>query len=193
MLLNDTEIHSRLESLFPDHGKILFDEGRVQPASVDLCVKGSLMRVHAPSFGKDPIRPGSSEMMEVMRSPASLTTPNEPARWVLRSGELYLLSTRERIVVPNDLLARLDGRSSWARVGLRVHATAGFLDPGFVGHITLELDVVGPSVELREGDSICQVSFQKLVGPAERPYGSKGSKYQNQTGVTASRTVDKLP
>jgi len=185
MLLQDTRIRELLPSLFPDHHGLLLAESRVQPASVDLTVKGPLMRVSAPDLGDGPIRPGKSEMREVS------VTRFDPKVWVLRPGLLYLLSTREKISIPRDLVGRLDGRSSWGRVGLRVHATAGFLDPGFVGLITLELDVVGPSpVELWEGDSICQVSFHCLAGPAESPYGSKGSKYQDQTGVTPSRDLE---
>jgi len=189
MMLNDVLINHELKKLFPDHWQELREKGKVQPASVDLHVQGPLMQVSAPGFGAEPIRPGTSEMREV----APISGDASGVRWVLRPGILYLLSTREKIAVPDDLLARLDGRSSWARVGLRCHATAGFLDPGFSGYITLELDVAGPPVELREGDSICQVSFQKLLGPAKYPYGSKGSKYQNQTGVTASRSGEEAP
>lgn len=183
MLLNDAAIQERLEQLFPDDWKALLEANCIQPASVDLKIEGPLVQVTAPDFGKDPIRPGKSEAREVAMSGED--------RWILRPGILYLLSTVEKIAVPKNLLARLDGRSSWARVGLRVHATAGFLDPGFQGKITLELDVVGPPVELRVGDSICQVSFQELSGPAINPYGTKkGSRYQNQTGVTVSRPQD---
>lgn len=182
-MLHDARIRELLPTLFPEHHEVLTSENRVQPASVDLTVMGPLMKVHAPGWGDSPIRPGKSEMREV--------TPHGVGVWVLRPGLLYLLSTREKISVPRDLVGRLDGRSSWGRVGLRVHATAGFLDPGFTGLITLELDVVGPSaVELREGDSICQVSFHALQGSAEAPYGVKGSKYQDQTAVTPSRDLE---
>lgn len=180
MLLNDQAIHARLEQLFPQDWKSLLD--RIQPCSVDLTIEGPLLRVAPPNFSNESIRPGNSETFEVLAS--------KEGRWILRPGILYLLSTSETIVVPPNMLARLDGRSSWARVGLRVHATAGFLDPGFKGKITLELDVVGPPVELRIGDSICQVSFQELSGPALQPYGTKKSRYQNQTGVTASRSSE---
>jgi len=182
MILHDAEIRSRLKDLFPEHYEVLLAEDRVQPASLDLTVSGPLMRVGAPGLGDEPIRPGTDEPREVPYT--------GDRRWVLRPGILYLLSTREKVAVPANLVGRLDGRSSWARVGLRVHATAGFLDPGFIGRITLELDVVGSPIELREGDSICQVSFHVLTGKAEFPYGTKGSKYQNQDGVTASRSLD---
>lgn len=177
MILSDNEILRRLGTLFP--GRVEELQERVQPCSVDLRVAGPLMRVETPNCADVPLRPGESELREV---------PLIDGQWILRPGILYLISTHERIEVPNDLLARLDGRSSWARIGLRVHATAGFLDPGFKGEITLELDVVGPPVALRPGDSICQVSFTQLTEQSARPYGSRtDSRYHNQVGVTASR------
>lgn len=185
MILHDTEIRAILPSLFPEHHEVLERENRVQPASVDLTIQGPLWRVVS-RLG-EPVRPGRSDTTEV--SPEMREVPG-PSRWVLRPGVLYLIGTRERIVTPPNLVGRVDGRSSWGRVGLRIHATAGFIDPGFEGNITLELDVVGPPVEIQAGDSICQVSFHQLVGQAARPYGSQ-SKYQGQRGVTASRDLGK--
>lgn len=183
MLLQDNEIKKRIQSLFPDHWDQLTQENRVQPASVDLTVVGPLMRVSAPATSDSPIRPGNTELREVSQV--------RPGVWVLRPGTLYLISTREKVSIPHDMVGRLDGRSSWGRCGLRVHSTAGFIDPGFVGLITLELDVVSEPVELRLGDSICQISFQSLLGSAQNPYGSgAGSKYQNQMGVTESRSLE---
>ena len=174
MILQDSQISQLLPTLFPDHWESLGVGGRVQPASVDLTIMGPLCRVAAPAGVS--LRPGRSEMVEVNS-------------WVLKPGVLYLVSTRERIVMPRDLVGRVDGRSSWGRVGLRIHSTAGFIDPGFCGNITLELDIAGPPVEIQEGDSICQVSFHALLGSAERPYGEK-SKYQGQIGVTPSRSLE---
>jgi dCTP deaminase len=174
MILQDSQIKLLLPTLFPDHHRALEIEGRVQPASVDLTIVGPLCRVTAP-YGVA-LRPGRSELVPV-------------GSWVLKPGMLYLIGTRERIVMPRDLVGRVDGRSSWGRVGLRIHATAGFIDPGFAGNITLELDIAGPPVELQEGDSICQVSFHALLGSAEKPYGTS-SKYQDQVGVTASRNLE---
>lgn len=188
MILSDGEIQEQIEALFPDSPMEHF-RNRIQPCSVDLTVRGPLMKVGSPSkpspppgfrYLEVPLRPGLSELREV---------PLDPEEgWVLSPGNLYLLSTEETVAVPNDLLARVDGRSSWARVGLRVHATAGFIDPGFRGRITLELDVAGYNrISLLPGDSICQISFETLGRPAVHPYGTKGSRYQNQDSVTASR------
>ena len=173
MILPDSQIRPLLPTLFPGHWEGLRDANRVQPASVDLTIMGPLCRVTAPSG--EGLRPGTSVLSEIGGG-----TKN-PRIWILRPGMFYLISTHERIVMPNDLVGRVDGRSSWGRVGLRIHATAGFIDPGFAGNITLELDVAGGPVEIREGDSICQVSFHKLFGAVERPYGAD-SKYQDQVG-----------
>jgi dCTP deaminase len=178
MILPDSQIKSLLPTLFPEHWESLGADGRIQPASVDLTIMGPLCRV-APPVGGGGLRPGKADLTEV-------AGPS----WILRPGLFYLISTRERIVMPPDLVGCVNGRSSWGRVGLRIHATAGFIDPGFAGNITLELDIAGGPVEIREGDSICQVVFQKLSGPVERPYGS-ASKYQNQSGVTAARPLEK--
>jgi len=191
MILPDSQIKLLLPTLFPGHWEGLRDANRVQPASVDLTIMGPLCRVTAPSgervsevYVPAGLRPGLSVLSEIGGGNAS------PRTWVLRPGMFYLISTHERIVMPNDLVGRVDGRSSWGRVGLRIHATAGFIDPGFAGNITLELDVAGGPVEIREGDSICQVSFHKLFGAVERPYGTS-SKYQDQVGVTAARPLEK--
>jgi dCTP deaminase len=100
-----------------------------------------------------------------------------------------LASLVERFVVPDDLVARVEGKSSWARRFLTVHS-AGFIDPGFRGDITMELKNDGGLVlELRPGMVIAQVSFQQMTGPAARPYGTRGlgSHYQGQSGATAAR------
>jgi dCTP deaminase len=99
-------------------------------------------------------------------------------------------STVERVEVPDDLLAKVDGRSSLGRLAILIHATAGFIDPGFRGTITLELSNVGRlPVALRPGMRICQISFETLTSPARRPYGAerRSSKYQDQSGPTPSR------
>lgn len=104
-------------------------------------------------------------------------------------GEFALGSTRESVNVPNDLVGFVHGKSSWARKGLLVHVTAGLLDPGFRGNITLELKNVGhESLNLEAGMRIAQLTFQQLTSPAMHPYGSPGldSHYQDQRGVTGS-------
>ena len=135
MILPDHEIGARLPAIFPDHWEELLAANRVQPASVDLTVKGPLCRVG--SKGDTPMRPGRSSIWNDAPRYKDAINQQDPW-WVLEPGFLYLLSTRERIHTPVDLVGRVDGRSSWGRVGLRVHATAGFIDPGFVGNITLE-------------------------------------------------------
>ena len=110
--------------------------------------------------------------------------------FVLHPGEFVLGATAERLALPDDLVARIEGKSSLGRLGLLIHSTAGFIDPGFDGHITLELsNVANLPITLYPGMRIGQVSFLTMTTPAEHPYGSSkvGSKYQGQRGPTPSR------
>ena len=110
--------------------------------------------------------------------------------FMLHPGEFVLGSTAERIGVPDDLVARIEGKSSLGRLGLLIHSTAGFIDPGFHGHITLELSNVATlPITLYPGMKIGQISFLVMTTPADHPYGSSGtgSKYQGQRGPTPSR------
>ena len=110
--------------------------------------------------------------------------------FILHPGEFVLGSTLERIGVPGDLVGRVEGKSSLGRLGLLIHSTAGFIDAGFDGHITLELaNVASLPITLYPGMKIGQVSFMQMTTPADRPYGSgaSGSKYQGQRGPTPSR------
>ncbi len=109
--------------------------------------------------------------------------------FILHPGEFVLASLKEYISIPDDLVGRLEGRSSLGRLGLMVHSTAGYVDPGFSGHLTLELANVGKlPVKLYPGMRICQIVFQDMTSPAEVPYGKKeGSKYQDECGATQSR------
>jgi dCTP deaminase len=110
--------------------------------------------------------------------------------FILHPGEFVLGSTLERVTLPDDLVARLEGKSSLGRLGLLIHSTAGFIDPGWDGHITLELsNVANLPITIIPGMKIGQLSFVQLSEPAERPYGSEGigSKYQGQRGPTPSR------
>ncbi|MCK5698428.1 MAG: dCTP deaminase [Candidatus Aenigmarchaeota archaeon] len=109
--------------------------------------------------------------------------------FILHPGEFVLASLKEYIQIPDDLVGRLEGRSSLGRLGLMVHSTAGYVDPGFCGHLTLELANVGKlPVKLYPGMRICQIVFQDMTSPAEVPYGKKkGSKYQDESGATQSR------
>ncbi|MEM8618255.1 MAG: dCTP deaminase, partial [Actinomycetota bacterium] len=105
-------------------------------------------------------------------------------------GEFVLGSTLERIGMPNDIVGRVDGKSSLGRLGLLIHSTAGFVDPGFDGHITLELaNVASLPITLYPGMRIGQISFMQMTTPADEPYGAGalGSKYHGQHGPTPSR------
>ena len=110
--------------------------------------------------------------------------------FILHPGEFVLGSTSERVTLPDDLVARIEGKSSLGRLGLLIHSTAGFIDAGFSGHITLELsNVANLPITLYPGMKIGQVSFLTMTTPADVPYGSSkvGSKYQGQRGPTPSR------
>jgi dCTP deaminase len=110
--------------------------------------------------------------------------------FILHPGEFVLGSTLERVTLPDDLVARLEGKSSLGRLGLLIHSTAGFIDPGWDGHVTLELsNVANLPITIYAGMKIGQLSFVQLSETAERPYGSEGigSKYQGQRGPTPSR------
>ena len=123
---------------------------------------------------------GLTELVEVPEGEAFLLHP----------GEFVLGSTLERVGVPSDLVARVEGKSSLGRLGLVIHSTAGFIDAGFDGHVTLELaNLANLPITLYPGMKIGQISFIKMTSPAEKPYGSgaQGSKYQGQRGPTPSR------
>ena len=123
-----------------------------------------------------------------------LTTPVEPdgeEPFVLHPGEFVLGSTHEVVSLPDDIAARVEGKSSLGRLGLLTHATAGFVDPGFSGHVTLELaNVATLPIKLYPGMKIGQFCFFRLSSPSDHPYGSEkyGSRYQGQRGPTPSRS-----
>jgi dCTP deaminase len=159
------------------------DEQAIQPASVDLRLD-SVFRV---------FRTTSRPYVDVAQDVDDLTelveiSPEEP--FVIHPGSFCLGSTLETITIPNDIVARVDGKSSLGRLGLLVHATAGYVDPGWTGKLTLELSNQSQMpIALYYGMRIAQVSFIELTTPVDRPYGSAelGSKYQGQTGPTPSR------
>jgi len=143
-----------------------------------------------------PSSPRPSTSASTVTSASSATTARRSSTYardeafVLHPGEFVLGSTLERVALPNYLVARVEGKSSLGRLGLLVHATAGYVDPGWDGHLTMELsNVSNLPIKLYYGMKIGQLSFLELKTPAERPYGSPGlgSKYQGQTGPTASR------
>jgi dCTP deaminase len=155
----------------------------VQPASVDIRLdyRFRVFRSSRHAF-IDLARP-LDDITELVEIPAK--TP-----FILHPGEFVLGSTRERIRLPDDMVSRVEGKSSLGRLGLLIHSTAGFIDPAWDGHITLELSNVNTiPITLYAGMRIGQLSFFPLSSPAERPYGSPelGSSYQGQTGPTPSR------
>src|SRR5689334_300909 len=130
------------------------------------------------------------DVREPMENLTELVTVEDEEPFVLHPGEFVLGQTLERIRLPDDLVARLEGKSSLGRLGLLIHSTAGFIDPGWDGHVTLELsNVANLPITIYPGMKIGQISFMQLTEPAATPYGSAsiGSKYKGQRGPTASR------
>ena len=160
-----------------------FDEACLQPSSIDVKVS-NLFRV---------FRNHTTAIIDVKKDLTDLTelvemSGDEP--FVLHPGEFVLGSTLERVAIANDLVARVEGKSSLGRLGLLIHSTAGFIDAGFDGHITLELsNVANLPITIYPRMKIGQVSFMTMTTPADKPYGSgaRGSKYQGQRGPTPSR------
>lgn len=181
MVLSDRDIEKELAT-----GRLIVNplaDGNVQPASVDLRL-GRNLRI----FQRHRL-----QAIDVKQEMAHLTDPEEIDEvnpFFLQPGEFALGVTVEEIGLPNDIVGRLDGKSSLGRLGLVVHSTAGFVDPGWRGNLTLELSNLAPlPIALYYGMKISQISFMRLSSPAINPYGSKklGSKYQGQTGPTPSR------
>ncbi|HYP98397.1 MAG TPA: dCTP deaminase [Polyangiaceae bacterium] len=184
MILSDRDIRSRLHSGSLKISGIIDEAQQVQPASVDLRLSAEFLTY----------KPAQVSCLDP-RQPETLTAGTErmtvPAgeAFILHPGEFVLGSTVERVAIPHDLVARVDGRSSVGRLAIVVHATAGFIDPGFEGEITLELSNIGRiPVRLYPGMRIAQIVFQTMTSPAERPYGrERGSHYHDQEGPQASR------
>ena len=182
MLLSDRDI--RIEIAANRVGVEPFDEAMIQPSSVDVRLD-KFFRVF--ENHKYSVIDPSTEQAELTRE--VIAEGDEP--FILHPGEFVLASTYEIITLPDDIAGRLEGKSSLGRLGLLTHSTAGFIDPGFSGHITLELsNVANLPVKLFPGMKIGQLCLIKLSSPAEHPYGSEkyGSRYQGQRGPTASRS-----
>ena len=182
MLLSDRDIRAEIAA-----GRVgcdPFHEAKIQPSSVDVRLD-KFFRVF--ENHKYSVIDPSIEQPELTRE--VITEGDEP--FILHPGEFVLASTYEVITLPDDIAGRLEGKSSLGRLGLLTHSTAGFIDPGFSGHITLELsNVANLPVKLFPGMKIGQLCLIKLSSPAEHPYGSEkyGSRYQGQRGPTASRS-----
>ena len=182
MLLSDRDIRAEIAA-----GRVgcePYSESMIQPSSVDVRLD-KFFRVF--ENHKYSVIDPSIEQPELTRE--VITEGAEP--FILHPGEFVLASTYEVITLPDDIAGRLEGKSSLGRLGLLTHSTAGFIDPGFSGHITLELsNVANLPVKLFPGMKIGQLCLIRLSSPAEHPYGSEkyGSRYQGQRGPTASRS-----
>jgi dCTP deaminase len=182
VLLSDRDIRAELKA-----GRVVLeplDEEMVQPSSVDVRIDRffRLFDNH-----KYPVIDPAQEQPDLTR----LVEVASGDPFVLHPGEFVLASTYEMVTLPDDIAARLEGKSSLGRLGLLTHSTAGFIDPGFSGHVTLELSNVATlPITLWPGMKIGQLCFFQLSSPAEHPYGSDryGSRYQGQRGPTASRS-----
>ena len=181
MILSDRDLQTRLF-----RGDLVIEpldepEVQIQPASIDLRLGRTFL---VPGESVAPIDSHDGRGGDYRER---VLSGHEPL--VLYPGDFVLGSTMERVRVPPDLVGRVEGRSSLGRLAIVVHATAGFVDPGFEGQITLELSNLGRApVALHPGMRICQFVLHVLSSAAERPYGSeRGSKYQGQIGPTPSR------
>lgn len=182
MLLSDRDIRAELDAerikLDP------LDRTMIQPSSVDVRLDRFFRLFDNHKYAHiDPSQdqPELTRLVEV--------DPHEP--FVLHPGEFVLGSTYEQVTLPDDVAARLEGKSSLGRLGLLTHSTAGFVDPGFTGHVTLELSNVATlPIKLWPGSKIGQLCFFRLSSPAEHPYGTGENlnRYMGQRGPTASRS-----
>jgi dCTP deaminase len=181
MILSDRSIREQMSE-----GRIVIDPlgpNAVQPASVDIRLDSEILvfrnnwRTHI-----DVMKPADDVVEKI--------TVEEGRPFLLHPGQFALGSTLEAVTIPDDIVARIEGKSSLARYGLLIHSTAGFVDPGWTGNLTLEFSNVGIlGITLHKGMKIGHISFTKLTTPAENPYGSRElrSKYQGQGGPVTSR------
>jgi dCTP deaminase len=180
VVLSDRDIRAEIDS-----GRIVIDPfipEAVQPSSVDLHLDRRFRVFRNSRYPFIDVRADQPDMTELVEIGG-----DDP--FILHPGEFVLGSTFERVGLPNDLVARLEGKSSLGRLGLLIHSTAGYVDPGWEGNLTLELsNVANLPITLYDGMKIGQISFQRLSSPAEVAYGeaSIGSKYRGQRDPTAS-------
>lgn len=183
VILSDRDLRARLAK-----GDLVVEplddpENQIQPASIDLRLGNEFLTFRPPHVAFiDPRSKTAEEITEPLRVA-------DGGQFILQPGEFALGTTFERVQIPPDLVARVEGRSSLGRLAVVVHATAGFIDPGFRGRITLELSNLGRiAVALYPKMRISQIVLHEMRSPAERPYGTaRGSKYQDQDGPVASR------
>ena len=180
MILSDRDIRAEIAA-----GRIVIDPyipEAVQPSSVDLHLDRRFRVFRNSRYPYIDVRTDQPELTELVEIGG-----DEP--FILHPGEFVLGSTYERVELPNDLVARLEGKSSLGRLGLLIHSTAGYVDPGWEGNLTLELsNVANLPITLYDGMKIGQISFQRLSSPVEVGYGDAriGSKYRGQRDPTAS-------
>jgi dCTP deaminase len=180
VVLSDRDIRAEIEA-----GRIVIDPfvpEALQPSSVDLHLDRRFRVFRNSRYPFIDVRADQPDMTELVE-----IAGDDP--FILHPGEFVLGSTFERVGLPNDLVARLEGKSSLGRLGLLIHSTAGYVDPGWEGNLTLELsNVANLPITLYDGMKIGQISFQRLSSPAEVAYGeaSIGSKYRGQRDPTAS-------
>ena len=181
MVLSDRTIKAEIEA-----GRIVvdpFDEAMVQPSSVDVRVDRRFRVFRNARYPFIDVRQPMDDLTELVE-----ISDEEP--FILHPGEFVLGQTLERVTLPDDLVARLEGKSSLGRLGLLIHSTAGFVDSGFSGNLTLELsNVANLPITIYHGMPIGQISFMRMDQPVDRPYGTgeTGSKYQGQAEPTPSR------
>jgi dCTP deaminase len=181
VVLSDRTIRAEIEN-----GRIEidpFDPAMVQPSSVDVRVDRRFRVFHNSRYAFIDVRQQMEDLTE-------LVVVEDGRPFILHPGEFVLGQTLERVTLPDDLVARLEGKSSLGRLGLLIHSTAGFVDSGFSGNLTLELsNVANLPITIYEGMPIGQLSFMRMDGPVEHPYGSRdtSNKYQGQTEPTPSR------
>jgi dCTP deaminase len=181
VILSDRDIRAAIEA-----GRIVIDPftpEAIQPSSVDLHVDRRFRVFRNNRYPFIDVRTDQPDLTELVEIDAE-----QP--FILHPGEFVLGSTLERVSLPDDLVARLEGKSSLGRLGLLIHSTAGYVDPGWDGNLTLELsNVANLPITLYYGMKIGQISFQRMSSPVEVAYGDDriGSKYRGQTDPTASR------
>ena len=182
VILSDRDLLAEIKN-----GSIIiepFDPACVQPSSIDVKLSNLFRVFRNHSAAVLDVKQDLTGLMDLVEVP-------EGEAFMLHPGEFALGSTLERVGVPRNLVARVEGKSSLGRLGLVIHSTAGFIDAGFDGHVTLELaNLANLPITLYPGMKIGQISFIQMTSPAEKPYGSgaNGSKYQGQRGPTPSRS-----
>jgi dCTP deaminase len=182
VVLSDHTVRAEIEA-----GRILidpYDGDLVQPSSVDVRVDSKFRVFHNARHPYIDVRKPMEDLTELVE----ISDREQP--FILHPGEFVLGQTLEHVQLPDDLVGRLEGKSSLGRLGLLIHSTAGFVDSGFSGRLTLELsNVANLPITIYQGMPIGQLSFMRMDGPVEHPYGSRGqgSKYQGQDEPTPSR------